>query len=753
MIEVSKNYFLLYHGRNSQDITFAKFKELEQEEYSIYSLVLSISKKYIAKMIDMESFQELLEKMDHPPVASILELYPLQNSILALLASENSSYSYKCILEDMEYLHKEEIINHVNYQKLLSLFHKAQEPHIKLETKVEQHSFVESKALFQETIKELSTLFQSNYDKESLMKIEDSLLSQHFSVGITGIINAGKSTLINALLGKEILGNSMVPETANLTIIKEGKASANVRYWNTKEWEEIIATPANRMENESLVEKYIHKESYQQSIGIEQMREFTSASPSKDAHYKLVKSVELYQKAPFLSAGVEIVDTPGLDDPVILREEISKEYLSECDAMIHLMNVNQSATQKDVEFIIDALLYQKISHLLVVLSHADTVSKAEMEEVIAYTKSSLSTQLEALGKSSHLSFVLQNIHFLPASAKQALEYKTQKEVKSNQLEKTGVPAIEEHLHTLLYGKEALKAKLILHKSNEKLRYFIEENQAKDSYQLSLLSKNKEELEESLAAHRKKSQHALKELKEDIEHLYQTTCDYVERLDIFLDEEFIDLKVLLVQRLFSDVQYTYQKSKKKPNENRIKITIETTLKDGVLEITRDYGYKLSKRYEKLIESCQKRFEILKNSHLDFLKTEIETLFSEPFYKGFLTFSTQALTQSILKLIAQSNSKEFAELHINLNETITEKTESVIEQIKDKANDKSLQRIDAFFQLFYTQIEHIEREEKNEEKMLEENLEQFDHRDDHLEESISSLLSRKEQLSLILERLEA
>ena len=116
MIEVSKNYFLLYHGRNSQDITFAKFKELNQEEYSIYSLVLSISKNYISKMIDMESFQDLLEKMDHPPVASILELYPLQNSILELLINENSSYDYKRILEDIEYLHKEEIINIVNYQ-------------------------------------------------------------------------------------------------------------------------------------------------------------------------------------------------------------------------------------------------------------------------------------------------------------------------------------------------------------------------------------------------------------------------------------------------------------------------------------------------------------------------------------------------------------------------------------------------------------------------------------------------------------
>ncbi|MFY4765223.1 dynamin family protein, partial [Aliarcobacter butzleri] len=77
---------------------------------------------------------------------------------------------------------------------------------------------------------------------------------------------------------------------------------------------------------------------------------------------------ELGSKLDFLSDGREIVDTPGLDDPGIQREEKTKEYISQCDKMIHLMNVSQSATLKEVEFIIDALLYQNISKLLVVIT-------------------------------------------------------------------------------------------------------------------------------------------------------------------------------------------------------------------------------------------------------------------------------------------------------------------------------------------------------------------------------------------------
>ena len=751
MIEVSKNYFLLYHARNSEEITFADFKELSQEEYSIYSLVLSISKNSFAKIIDMESFQKLLEEMDYPIVSTLIELYPLKKSILRLLESQESSYNYERVLDDISYLRDQEVITLLNYQKLLSLFHRIEEPTKTIESNIEKISFLEHKTLLQTSIQELSNFFTSSREKESLLKIEEYLLSQRFSLGVTGVINAGKSTLINALLGKEILGNSMVPETANLTIIKEGDSSANVHYWNEKEWEKISATSSNRIEKSSLIEKYIQKKSFQESISIEQIREFTSATVSKDAHYKLVKSVELYQKAPLLSQGIEIVDTPGLDDPVVLREEISKEYLSKCDAMIHLMNVNQSATQKDVEFIIDALLYQKISHLLVVLSHADTVSTTEMKEVISYTKSSLSSQLEALGKSSHLSFVLKHIHFLPVSAKAALGYRTQKESSEEQLKTTGILEIEAHLHQLLYGEEALKARLILHKSKQKLRDFIVEQQAKENYQLSLFSKNKEELEESLIEHQAKSQRALKALKEDIEHLHQSTSDYVERLGIFLDEEFVDLQALLTQRLFSDVQYTHQKSKKKPDESRLETIIATTVKDGVLETTRDYGYRLRKRCEKLIGGCQRRFEILKDNRLNALEAEFETLFSEPFNKGFLTFSTQELSSELLHLISKSNAKEFTILHQKLNETINKKMD--VEQIKVKAKDKSLERIEAFFQLFYTHIEQIEREEKNEEKMLELSIQEFEHRDDNLQESISSLLTRQEQLNLMLQRLES
>ncbi|XPV83923.1 MAG: dynamin family protein [Halarcobacter sp.] len=153
------------------------------------------------------------------------------------------------------------------------------------------------------------------------------------------------------------------------------------------------------------------------------LAKYTSAEAS-GKKCNLVKYVELKSDLDFLKDGIEIVDTPGLDDPVIQREEITKEYLSQCDLMLHLMNVSQSATFKDVEFIIDALLYQNITKLLIVITRADTVSKEQLEEVINYTKSSIKNQLRAQNKDSKLDYILNSIKFIPISGRMALLHRT-----------------------------------------------------------------------------------------------------------------------------------------------------------------------------------------------------------------------------------------------------------------------------------------------------------------------------------------
>lgn len=81
----------------------------------------------------------------------------------------------------------------------------------------------------------------------------------------------------------------------------------------------------NRVFGENL-KNYVQETSRFDEVDINDLKSYTSAEHSAKK-CNLVKYVELGSNLKFLSDGIEIVDTPGLDDPVIQREEITKSIL------------------------------------------------------------------------------------------------------------------------------------------------------------------------------------------------------------------------------------------------------------------------------------------------------------------------------------------------------------------------------------------------------------------------------------------
>ena len=55
-----------------------------------------------------------------------------------------------------------------------------------------------------------------------LLTVREQLLSNSFNLVILGQFKRGKTTLINSLIGKEILPSSVVPLTSVVTILKHG---------------------------------------------------------------------------------------------------------------------------------------------------------------------------------------------------------------------------------------------------------------------------------------------------------------------------------------------------------------------------------------------------------------------------------------------------------------------------------------------------------------------------------------------------
>ncbi len=749
-MSLTSDYFLLFHGINNikYDLTYNTNKN-EKEFFEISALILSATRKDCEKFITLNSFKEIILKITDKEVKNLQQLHQLQFCILEEIKKDTKELHLKKMHNSFEYLKNHNIINSSEYNRLISLFDpqeltfKENKVDTKTDLQIENTKpFKELKVELENLIDDLKDIFNSEDFKIELEETKKYLTTQKFSIGITGIMNAGKSTMLNALMGQEILGSAVVPETANLTIVKYGTPEARVFYWNKEEWARIEASSkqiesikefVNETKNifKDTLKDIIKEETYNEKVDINNLVAYTSAEAS-GKKCNLVKYVELRSDLKFLSDGIEIVDTPGLDDPVIQREEITKEYLSQCDLMLHLMNVSQSATLKDVEFIIDSLLYQNITKLLIVITRADTVSKKQLEEVINYTKSSIKRQLVAQNKDNRLDYILNSIKFIPISSKMALWHRTGQSSKALEagykLEDTGILQIEEYLEQTLFGATSSKTDLIIKSVKNRLLKTVEKELKSFNYELVLLSKSKEELEKDLEEFnitKETNNKIFTSLKEDINIYKKDAKEYIKVLETFLTTEFIELQNIIRQRVFDDVKYSFAKSKKRPESQRVKTIVETAIKDGIVDIIRDYRYKFIKKSQNIGEICEQKYQELgfvishKNDNFD-----ARGFFQDDFKSGFLTSSNEILISKIINEVYKAKANKLPQLNRNIENYIKEEFTPIEKNISKKASFISQILVENFFKQIEEPLKVFEHKLKKDEKSLQDRISTFE-----------------------------
>ena len=755
-MSLTNDYFLLYHG-----ITFEKNLEIEpldtklnEDTFTIFALIISANRKNHEKYMNLTSFKTLCQQLKIKTPSNANEFYHIQENVIEIISQNRTKPNLETLNQSFEYLKHENIIDKDSYTKLNSLFDYKELESLKDDetsglSKIDDDfktSFKDLKHIIENILIELKNEIKNNEVQKEIEAVDSYINNQKFSIGITGVMNAGKSTMLNALMGKEILGSAVVPETANLTIVKHNPTdNAKVFYWDTKEWEKIeesakslesmkdFVLETNKVFGENL-KNYIRPVSRFDEVDINDLSSYTSAEHS-GKKCNLVKYVELGSNLKFLSDGIEIVDTPGLDDPVIQREEITKEYISKCDMMMHLMNVSQSATLKDVEFIIDAVLYQNISKLLVVITRADTVSKKNLEEVIEYTKSSIQKQLKAQNKDSQLDHILKTIKFIPISGRMALLHRTGREKEALEagftLEDTGILEIENYLMESLFGTNSQKGELVIQSAKTQLNRLIEKQIGFNNYELTLLNKSKDELELELKEFNKKKEtnkRVLFSMSEDINYYKNDAKSYIESLETFLQSELMELQNVIKQRVVNDTRYSLEKTKRKPENARVKVIVETAIKDGIIDVIRDYRYKFIKKSQSIGEQCEQKYHDLgfalghKNDNFD-----ARGFFQDDFKSGFLTSNNEIMVNQIISAVGGSKEGKLNELDRNIEEIIKAQFKGIEEDIKVKAKKVSSLLIENFFNTLNAPLKAFEQRLKNEEESLQNRIATFEEND--------------------------
>lgn len=204
----------------------------------------------------------------------------------------------------------------------------------------------------------------------SFEEIKDKLENDTLTIGVIGQMKCGKSTFLNSFIFEDdVLPAATTPMTAALSVITYGENKKIVaEFYTVDEWAEQKQQAARSIEDASnsldeskikaakeLVEKSSKLGSALNSyLGTTQEDTFENLIEYVGAEGKYIsitKSVKIFYPEDYLK-GVEIVDTPGFNDPIVSREERTKEFLKKADVVLMMLYAGRpfDATDRDIIF-------------------------------------------------------------------------------------------------------------------------------------------------------------------------------------------------------------------------------------------------------------------------------------------------------------------------------------------------------------------------------------------------------------------
>jgi GTP-binding protein EngB required for normal cell division len=298
--------------------------------------------------------------------------------------------------------------------------------------------------------------------KDLREKIEENV----FNLVVLGQFKRGKSSLINALLGAEILPTAVVPLTSIATVLTYGDTLKINVYFNDGR---VMAIEP------SALSQYVTEK----------------GNPRNE---KGVHEVIIAYPSSYLKDGVRLIDTPGVGSVYEQNTDVAYQYLPKSDAALFLLSVDQPVSKAELEFLKDVKEYS--NRIFFLQNKADYVTAEDLDESIAFSKRIIE---ETMGG---------EIKILPLSAKLALEGKVSP--SRSILEKSFLPAFEALLSGFLMKE---KGKVLLLSVTNNLSRLLAQAQFNIELQMKSLLTPLQELKEKIKIFEKKKTEVLAE-KED-----------------------------------------------------------------------------------------------------------------------------------------------------------------------------------------------------------------------------------------------
>lgn len=240
---------------------------------------------------------------------------------------------------------------------------------------------------------------------ESIDEIMKKAAEDSFDVAVVGEFRRGKSTLINALLGKDILPSDVLPTTATLNRVTYG------------------ITPFVKIE---------YKDGTTEDIDTERLSDYvTKLTEESEQRASTIRQATVHYPINYCKNNIDIIDTPGLNDDENMTA-VTLSMLPQADAALFVIMAQSPFSEYERDFLENKMLVSDIGRIIFVVTRIDSFDPEDADRVIENISGRIKKYVvekarKVLGEDSEEFAAYQrklgNIKVLGVSAKQALKAK------------------------------------------------------------------------------------------------------------------------------------------------------------------------------------------------------------------------------------------------------------------------------------------------------------------------------------------
>ena len=183
------------------------------------------------------------------------------------------------------------------------------------------------------------------------------LAEDRFLLAVVGQFNRGKSSLLNALIGRKILPTGVLPVTSVLTSVTYGVSERAI----VKRKDSTLSSV----------------------VPLEAIGEFVTEA-SNPGNREQIQEVVIETALPIARRGVSFVDTPGIASARVQNTATTYGFLPHLDAVIFVTSVDSPMSAPELDLLAEAARFAR--KIFVVINKIDLVETPDLERCVDWVK-------------------------------------------------------------------------------------------------------------------------------------------------------------------------------------------------------------------------------------------------------------------------------------------------------------------------------------------------------------------------------